>query len=256
MCIRDRKYVSKQRMALNKLKNIPSLTNSSHSSINGVASSGTNLKSNGSDTDDIDENDESGQSILLNIISQLKPGCDLSRITLPTFILEKKSMLERITNQLQFPDVLLEAHSDKNELQRFVKVVAWYLAGWHIGPRAVKKPLNPILGEHFTSYWDLPNKQQAFYIAEQTSHHPPESAYFYMIPESNIRVDGVVVPKSKFLGNSSAAMMEGLTVLQFLDIMDANGKPEKYTLSQPNVYARGILFGKMRICLLYTSRCV
>lgn len=234
-------------MALNKLKNIPSLTNSSHSSINGIASNAANSKPSGADTDDIDENDESGQSILLNIISQLKPGCDLSRIALPTFILEKKSMLERITNQLQFPDVLLEAHSNKDGLQRFVKVVAWYLAGWHIGPRAVKKPLNPILGEHFTAYWDLPNKQQAFYIAEQTSHHPPESAYFYMIPESNIRVDGVVVPKSKFLGNSSAAMMEGLTVLQFLDIKDANGKPEKYTLSQPNVYARGILFGKMRI---------
>ncbi|CAI4064460.1 hypothetical protein SUVZ_08G0480 [Saccharomyces uvarum] len=233
-------------MALNKLKNISPLISSSHSSINGT-SNGANSKPNGADTDDIDENDESGQSILFNIISQLKPGCDLSRITLPTFILEKKSMLERITNQLQFPDVLLEAHSNGNELQRFVKVVEWYLAGWHIGPRAVKKPLNPILGEHFTAYWDLANKQQAFYIAEQTSHHPPESAYFYMIPESNIRVDGVVIPKSRFLGNSSAAMMEGLTVLRFLDIMDANGKPEKYTLSQPNVYARGILFGKMRI---------
>jgi hypothetical protein len=31
------------------------------------------------------------------IISQLRPGADLSRITLPTFILEPKSMLERIT---------------------------------------------------------------------------------------------------------------------------------------------------------------
>lgn len=47
------------------------------------------IPNQGADTDDIDENDESGQSILLNIISQLKPGCDLSRITLPTFILEK-----------------------------------------------------------------------------------------------------------------------------------------------------------------------
>ena len=46
------------------------------------------------DTDDIDENDDAGQSILMGIITQLKPGCDLSRITLPTFILEKKSMLE------------------------------------------------------------------------------------------------------------------------------------------------------------------
>ena len=199
------------------------------------------------DTDDIDEEDESGQNIILNIISQLKPGSDLSRITLPTFILEKKSMLERITNQLQFPDLVLDAHSEKDDLQRFVKVVKWYLAGWHIAPKAVKKPLNPVLGEHFTAYWNLPNKQQAFYISEQTSHHPPESAYFFMIPESHIRVDGVCIPKSRFLGNSSAAMMAGLTVLQFLDLKDSKGNPEKYTLSQPNMYVRGILFGKMRI---------
>lgn len=198
-------------------------------------------------TDDIDENDDAGQNILLNIISQLRPGSDLSRITLPTFILEKKSMLERITNQLQFPGILLEAHNEPDHLSRFFKIVKWYMSGWHIAPKAVKKPLNPILGEYFTAYWDLPNKQQAFYIAEQTSHHPPESAYFYMIPESHIRVDGVVIPKSRFLGNSSAAMMEGLTVVTFLDIIDeTTGKPEKYTLTQPNMYARGILFGKMR----------
>ncbi|SSD61035.1 probable Oxysterol-binding protein homolog 7 [Saccharomycodes ludwigii] len=200
------------------------------------------------DTDDIDETDEGGQSILLGIISQLKPGCDLSRITLPTFILEKKSMLERITNQLQQPDILLDAHAEKDPLERFVKVVKWYLSGWHIAPRAVKKPLNPVLGEYFTCYWDLPNKEQAFYISEQTSHHPPKSAYFYMIPESQIRVDGVVFPRSRFLGNSSAAMMEGLAVLSFLDMKDPrNSGPEKYTFTQPNVYVRGVLFGKMRI---------
>ncbi|CCH59470.1 hypothetical protein TBLA_0B06470 [Henningerozyma blattae CBS 6284] len=199
------------------------------------------------DSDDIDEHDEKGQSIILNIISQLRPGSDLTRVTLPTFILEKKSMLERVTNQLQFPNLLLEAHKETDQLTRFVKTLKWYLAGWHIAPKAVKKPLNPVLGELFTCYWDLPNKQQAFYIAEQTSHHPPESSYFYMIPESHIRLDGVVIPKSKFLGNSSAAMMEGLTVLSYLDIKDSNGKPEKYTFSEPNIYVRGILFGKMKI---------
>ncbi|CCF57996.1 hypothetical protein KAFR_0D03480 [Kazachstania africana CBS 2517] len=199
------------------------------------------------DTDDIDENDETGQSILLNIISQLRPGSDLSHITLPTFILEKKSMLERITNLLQFPSLLLDAHAEKDTLERFLKIIKWYLSGWHIAPKAVKKPLNPILGEYFTAYWNLPNKQQAYYIAEQTSHHPPKSAYFYMIPESNIRADGVVIPKSRFLGNSSAAMMEGLSILQFLDIIDEDTKEvEKYSFTQPNMYARGILFGKMK----------
>ncbi len=35
--------------------------------------------------------------VLSHIISQLRPGADLSRVTLPTFILEERSMLERIT---------------------------------------------------------------------------------------------------------------------------------------------------------------
>jgi hypothetical protein len=36
-------------------------------------------------------------TVLTHIISQLRPGADLSRVTLPTFILEPRSMLERIT---------------------------------------------------------------------------------------------------------------------------------------------------------------
>ena len=53
-------------------------------------------------SDDIDEVDSEYQNILLSIIAQLRPGMDLSKITLPTFILEKKSMLERITNFFKF----------------------------------------------------------------------------------------------------------------------------------------------------------
>lgn len=193
-------------------------------------------------TDDIDEIDNEGQSILMGIISQLRPGCDLSKITLPTFILEKKSMLERVTNFFQIPDILLEANSEDEELERFLLVLKWYLASWHIAPKAVKKPLNPVLGEVFTCYWDdLPSNNRAYYIAEQTSHHPPKSSYFYLIPEEKIRVDGVVIPKSRFLGNSSAAMMEGwghVTLGKWDD--------EVYLMNQPNVYCRGILFGKLR----------
>lgn len=193
-------------------------------------------------SDDIDEVDNDGQSILMGIISQLRPGCDLTKITLPTFILEKKSMLERITNFFQIPDILLEANLEKDELRRFLLVLRWYLASWHIAPKAVKKPLNPVLGEVFSCYWDdLPSNNTAYYISEQTSHHPPKSSYFYVIPELKIRVDGIVIPKSKFLGNSSAAMMEGAG---HVTLGDWNN--ETYLMNQPNVYCRGILFGKLR----------
>jgi len=79
----------------------------------------------------------------------------------------------------------------------------------------VKKPLNPILGETFTCYWEYPDHTRGYYISEQTSHHPPKSSYFYMAPEHNIRIDGTLKPRSKFLGNSAASMMEGIAVLRF-----------------------------------------
>lgn len=198
---------------------------------------------NSDNTDDIDELDNEGQSILFGIISQLRPGCDLSRITLPTFILEKKSMLERITNFFQIPDLLLDANATNDPLERFIKVLKWYLASWHIAPKAVKKPLNPVLGEVFACYWDnLPENKKAYYLSEQTSHHPPKSSYFYLVPELKIRVDGVVAPHSKFLGNSSAAMMEG-----WGHVTLGERESEVYIMNQPNIYCRGIIVGKLKM---------
>lgn len=193
-------------------------------------------------TEGVDEIDSENQSILMGIISQLRPGCDLTRITLPTFILERKSMLERITNAFCTPDIVFEANETKDDVKRFLLIVKWYLSSWHIAPKAVKKPLNPVLGELFSCYWDdLPGGNSAYYLAEQTSHHPPESSYFYVIPEKRVRVDGVVIPRSKFLGNSSAAMMEGVARVTL-----GEHDNEVYTMTQPNVYCRGILFGKLR----------
>lgn len=41
--------------------------------------------------------------MLSHIISNLRPGADLSRVVLPTFILEPRSMLERITKYVPDP---------------------------------------------------------------------------------------------------------------------------------------------------------
>jgi len=104
----------------------------------------------------------------------------------------------------------------------------------------VKKPLNPILGEIFTGYWEYPDGTKGYYVSEQTSHHPPKSSYFFMAPEHNIRIDGCLKPRSKFLGNSAASLMEGIAVLRLMNT------GERYFVTQPNMYARGILFGTMK----------
>ncbi|KAI1927237.1 Oxysterol-binding protein OBPa [Ophidiomyces ophidiicola] len=115
------------------------------------------------------------------------------------------------------PETLLEMQKFDDPLERFVSVVKFYLSGWHIKPPGVKKPLNPILGETFTGYWEYPDASHGYYISEQTSHHPPKSSYFFMVPEHHIRIDGTLKPRSRFLGNSAASMMEGVAVLQFLN---------------------------------------
>jgi hypothetical protein len=138
------------------------------------------------------------------------------------------------------PDTLLPMTKIEDPIQRFVAVVKFYLSGWHIKPPGVKKPLNPILGEIFTCYWDYPDHTRGYYISEQTSHHPPKSSYFFMAPEHHIRIDGTLKPRSKFLGNSAASMMEGIAVMRFLNT------GERFFVTQPNMYARGILFGKMK----------
>jgi hypothetical protein len=156
-------------------------------------------------------------NVLSHIISQLRPGADLSRVVLPTFILEPRSMLERITNFMCHPEMLLPIPEIDDPVERFVAVVKFYLSGWHIRPPGVKKPLNPVLGEVFSCYWDFPDNTRGYYISEQTSHHPPKSSYFYMVPGHNIRVDGTLKPRSKFLGNSAASMMEGTAILTLLN---------------------------------------
>ncbi|KAK0747882.1 hypothetical protein B0T21DRAFT_278521 [Apiosordaria backusii] len=185
-------------------------------------------------------------NVLSHIISQLRPGADLSRVVLPTFILEPRSMLERITNFMCHPEMLLPIPQIDDPVERFLGVVKFYLSGWHIRPPGVKKPLNPILGEIFSCYWDFPDKTRAYYISEQTSHHPPKSSYFYMVPGHHIRVDGTLKPRSKFLGNSAASMMEGIAILTIQNRGKDPVKGERYILTQPNMYARGILFGKMK----------
>lgn len=51
----------------------------------------------GAAADDTEELDEENGNVLMSLIGQLRIGMDLSKVTLPTFVLEPRSMLERIT---------------------------------------------------------------------------------------------------------------------------------------------------------------
>lgn len=64
---------------------------------------------------------------------------------------------------------------------------------------------------------------------------------YFASPDNGLDINGELRPKSKFLGNSAATIMEGASHVRLL------GKPEDgdYFIGMPNMYARGILFGTM-----------
>jgi hypothetical protein len=51
---------------------------------------------------------DENRSIILGIIAQLTKGMDLHRVTLPTFILEPRSFLERMTDFMSHPELILK----------------------------------------------------------------------------------------------------------------------------------------------------
>jgi hypothetical protein len=85
--------------------------------------------------------------------------------------------------------------------------------------QGVKKPYNPILGEVYHCKWDYgnPDMGTTYYVAEQVSHHPPISSFYFVNRKRNWSMDVSLRPKSKFLGNSAASIMEGEANLHLLN---------------------------------------
>ncbi|XP_006030272.1 oxysterol-binding protein-related protein 10 [Alligator sinensis] len=221
------------------------------------------------DTEDNEEEDlgvmDEQRSVILHLISQLKLGMDLTRVVLPTFILEKRSLLEMYANFMAHPDLFLSIAAGATPEERIICFVEYYLTAFHEGRKGAvaKKPYNPIIGEMFHCSWDVPkdkvkpfrtNSASAVYkdqtkefsqdqsecyklrfVAEQISHHPPVSCFYCECKEKKMCVNAHVWTKSKFMGMSIGVSMVGEGVLYLMD------HEEEYVFTLPSAYARSIL---------------
>ncbi|XP_056112887.1 oxysterol-binding protein-related protein 10 isoform X2 [Rhinichthys klamathensis goyatoka] len=223
------------------------------------------------DTEDNEEEDlgvlDDQRSIILHLLSQLKLGMDLTRVVLPTFILEKRSLLEMYANFMAHPDVFLAITSGATPEERMIRFVEYYLTAFHEGRKGAvaKKPYNPILGESFHCTWDVPRDKvrplrttssspapaaahsaqttsndglgsyRLRFVAEQVSHHPPVSGFYCECKERRTCVNTHVWTKSKFMGMSIGVSMFGEGVLHLLE------HDEEYVFTLPSAYARSIL---------------
>ncbi|GMT35541.1 hypothetical protein PFISCL1PPCAC_26838 [Pristionchus fissidentatus] len=194
----------------------------------------------GADTQTSDVGDEN-KGLLWALLKQVRPGMDLSKVVLPTFILEPRSFLEKLSDYYYHADLLHEASLEEDPHMRMLKVARFYLSGFYKKPKGLKKPYNPILGETFRCCWEHPDGSSTFYVAEQVSHHPPISSLFVSNRKAGFDVSATILAKSKYYGNSVSAMMLGKIRIRLLN------RGETYTVGLPFANCKGIMIGSMTL---------
>ncbi|GBL93937.1 Oxysterol-binding protein-related protein 9 [Araneus ventricosus] len=209
-----------------------------------------------------DEEEELGSlegqgSVISHLLSQVKIGMDLTKVVLPTFILERRSLLEMYADFFAHPDIFISIPDFDSPKDRFVQLIRWYLSAFHAGRKSsvAKKPYNPILGEIFRCFWHIPNvkedddtpqkvsdgpvpwatRDHLTFMAEQVSHHPPISAFYAEHVNKGISCSAHIWTKSKFLGLSIGVQNIGQAIINVLK------HNEEYILTFPNGYGRSIL---------------
>ncbi|XP_061540806.1 oxysterol-binding protein-related protein 9 isoform X7 [Phycodurus eques] len=240
-------------------------------SLNSTMSNGTTEADPFDSHDDRDddgegESVEEHKSVIMHLLSQVRLGMDLTKVVLPTFILERRSLLEMYADFFAHPDLFVSIAEQAETRERMVQVVKWYLSAFHAGRKGsvAKKPYNPILGEVFFCHWDLPSKTEEVsthvssspapvqdalsedpvpwsspnnvsFVAEQVSHHPPISAFYAECLSKKIQFNAHIWTKSKFLGMSIGVYNIGQGCVSCLE------HDEHYILNFPNGYGRSIL---------------
>ncbi|XP_017141650.1 oxysterol-binding protein-related protein 8 isoform X3 [Drosophila miranda] len=193
----------------------------------------------GEQGEQVEELADENKSLIWCIMKQVRPGMDLSKVVLPTFILEPRSFLDKLSDSYYHADLLSKAVQEDDAFTRMKIIVQWYMSSFYKKPKGLKKPYNPILGETFRCYWQHPSGSRTFYIAEQVSHHPPVSAFYVTNREDGFSITCSILAKSKFYGNSTSAVLEGAATMTLLP------RGECYIATTPYAHCKGILMGTL-----------
>uniref|UniRef100_H2YQU0 Oxysterol-binding protein n=1 Tax=Ciona savignyi TaxID=51511 RepID=H2YQU0_CIOSA len=207
---------------------------------------------NSNDNKDVEEH----KSVIMHLLSQVKLGMDLTKVVLPTFILERRSLLEMYADFFAHPDLFVEVGEKETAEERMVACLRFYLSTFSAGRNSsvAKKPYNPIIGETFQCIYHVPpglqgpeqptvadgpipwaKSNQLTFYSEQVSHHPPVSAFYTELKDKRMQFNGHIWTKSKFLGLSIGVHNIGQGCLRLLD------RDEEYIINFPNGYGRSIL---------------
>ncbi|KNG47547.1 oxysterol-binding protein [Stemphylium lycopersici] len=131
------------------------------------------------------------------------------------------------------------------------------------------KPYNSTLGEFFRCNWKIEDTHPTLktptsapasaassakgdgktvtvsYLTEQTSHHPPVSAFYVDCPEKGISARGYDQLSAKFTGTSVRVVAGAHNLGIFINLKNRDN--EEYQLTHPAAYLGGILRGSLNV---------
>ncbi|XP_076452953.1 oxysterol-binding protein 1-like isoform X2 [Babylonia areolata] len=115
-------------------------------------------------------------NISLNLWSVMKNciGKELSKIPMPVNFSEPLSMLQRLTEELEYSEILDQAALCEDSCEQLAYVAAFTVSAYATTLFRTGKPFNPLLGETFE--FDRTEDFGWRSLAEQVSHHPPTLA--------------------------------------------------------------------------------
>ncbi|KII64246.1 Oxysterol-binding protein 2 [Thelohanellus kitauei] len=163
---------------------------------------------------------------------------DLSRMALPVNFNEPISMLQRISESLEYSHLLDKATLCEDPLIQMTYIVAFAISNYYTTAHRTNKPFNPLLGETYEN--DRRGDLGWRCICEQVSHHPP-------VCTLHAEGDGWVLwetydVKSRFLPTTSLEIKpKGLSQLVF------TRTGFRYSWNKVTTYVQNIIVGKLRI---------
>lgn len=144
----------------------------------------------------------------LNLWSIMKNciGKELSKIPMPVNFNEPISMLQRLSEDLEYFELLDKAAKCQSSLEQMCYVAAFSVSSYSTTVHRTGKPFNPLLGETY----ELDRRREYGYrsLCEQVSHHPPAAAH-HAISDRGWTLRQEITVASKFRGKYLSIMPLG-----------------------------------------------
>jgi len=172
----------------------------------------------------------------LNLWSYLKQciGKELSKITMPVHWNEPLSLLQRISENMNYSHLLIKAPQLEDHVARLQQVATFAVSALASNDERMGKPFNPLLGETYQL------QQDGFRIVcEQVCHHPPVSAFHAESLSEGFVFHGSIYPKTKFWGKSVEFQPKGVLTLEL------PGTGEVYTWHNVNCVVHNLIVGSL-----------